>query len=157
MNFGAKIAIYSLLFFRACYTGWFKVYGKEYSASFFKKEIACILVLSMAGISTAFFSLFEVPHIKVLSLILNMIGYWANDVALFLYAIRIWVTSADADKRSKNLYIEKFSGMTEREKLASLEPSAVHLPCVKFTKYFFIISQAVVIVAFYVISVCIVE
>ena len=81
-----------------------------------------------------------------------MISFWVNDLALFLYAYRIWVASADADKRSKNMYIEKFSNLSEREKIAALEPSSMDLPRTKFIKYFFVISQAVVIIVFNILA-----
>ena len=81
-----------------------------------------------------------------------MLAYWINDLALFLYVMRIWVASADADKRSENLYIEKFSDLTEREKIAKLKPSAVHLKTVKFCKYTFIISQLVMVLIFFTVG-----
>ena len=114
--------------------------------------MACILILTLARVASALILFAESDLWIPFHATLTMISYWVNDLALFLYAFRIWIASSDADKRSKNLYIERFSNLTEREKLSALEPSTIDLPRARFMKYFYMTSQALVIVTFNVVA-----
>ena len=145
------ITIHALLFIRACFTAK-NIFWKDYTPTFFKTEVACILVLTSAHVASALISFAQSKAWIPIHATFTMISYWVNDLALFLYAFRIWIASSDADKRSKNLYIERFSDLSEREKLAALEPSTVDLPRARFMKYFFISSQALVILIFNIVA-----
>ena len=79
---------------------------------------------------------------------LSPIFYWTSDAALFLYAFRIWVTSVDADKRSHNLYIEKFSDLTQKEKIDALKPSVINSKKVKLARKVYLFLFAIVIIFF---------
>ena len=151
-SFGIMISIHTLLFVRAGFTAK-NIFWKEYTPTFFKYEVACILVVTLVRVTCALISFAQADILLPFHATLSMISYYVNDLALFLYAFRIWIASSDADKRSKNLYIERYSDLTEREKLAALEPSTIDLPRARFMKYFYMTSQAVVIITFNVVAV----
>ena len=125
-----------------------KIYGKEYSAEFFKQEMTFIIIFSVSTITSAVITIAHVQgtgFAAIVLTILHFVSYWSSDTVLFLYVHRI---SIDAESRSKNLYILHFSELPFQEKQKQLKPSVIVRPRVRFWKNFFIISQAVVILAF---------
>ena len=105
--FWANIFIYGMLLARASLT--FKRVLFHQTSPFLVNVTICILLLSFAELTTSVITLCVTRSnmaARGVQAILSPIFYWTSDAALFLYAFRLWVTAADADKRSHNLYIE---------------------------------------------------
>ena len=148
--FIVQIVAYSILLGKACVAAC-SIYGKKYSANFFKREVAWILTFSSSTILSATIILsgsHENAYLRVMVAFLLSLSYLSNDVVLFLYVHRIWVTSVDAATRSWNFYIENFSDYTLAEKEKHKKPSAKHRPSVKWWKNLFVGSEAILIIAF---------
>ena len=148
--FIVQIVAYFILLCKACVAAC-SIYGKKYSALFFKREVAWILTFSSSTILSAFIIVsgsHENAYLRVTVAFLLSLSYLSNDVVLFLYVHRIWVTSVDAATRSWNFYIENFSDKTLEEREKDKIPSAKHRPSVKWWKNLFVGSEAIVIIAF---------
>ena len=147
--FWGNIIIYGTLFARASLT--FKRVLFQQTSPFLVNETICILILSFAQLTISIITLATTRQNMAwrgVQAVLSPIFYWTSDAALFLYALRIWVTAADADKRSHNLYIEKFSDLTQKQKIEALKPSVINSRKVKLTRNIFLYSLAIVIIFF---------
>ena len=145
-----QIVAYSILFCKACVAAC-SIYGKKYSALFFKREVAWILTFSSSTILSATIFLsgsHENVYLRVTVAFLLSLSYLSNDVVHFLYVHRIWVTSVDASTRSWNYYIENFSNKTLEEREKDKIPSVKNRPSVRWWKNLFIGSEAILIIAF---------
>ena len=81
-------------------------------------------------------------------LFLNSLSHWASNYALFLYAHRIWIASADAGARNHNIYVEHLSNLNEKDKHSNFVHSKLDKPLVIWFRRAYFTTFTVFIVVF---------